>query len=93
MEVNSWKKIPDMSAVPNLMMLNLDFCRKLVEIHYSVGYLGKLVTFSARSCFKLRRFPHEIRLLALEHLELGGFSCLQSSLDVLEELENIFVNG
>ena len=88
-ECNFLTRIPDLSAAQNLIKLLLDFCINLVEIHNSVGFLGKLVTLSARHCWKLERFPRKIRLISLQHLDLHGNYSFQFFPEVLGKMENI----
>ncbi|XP_062030685.1 disease resistance protein RPV1-like [Rosa rugosa] len=66
-------KIPDLSGMPNLQTLNLDYCTKLVEVHYSVGRLEKLVTLSLKECCRLQIFPRKVSLSSLESINLSGF--------------------
>ncbi|KAL6130154.1 hypothetical protein ACLB2K_068535 [Fragaria x ananassa] len=51
------KSIPDFSGIPNLVYLNLNYCKSLVAVHPSVGFLKRLVHLSADKCSSLVMFP------------------------------------
>lgn len=82
-------KLPDISGVPNLTELNLDYCINLEEVHDSVGFLDKLVELRANGCTKLRVFPHAISLRSLKSLILTWCSSLQRFPDILGKLESL----
>lgn len=65
------EEIPDCTGIPNLKRLNLNYCRGLVEVHHSVGFLDKLVELRVRGCFNLVIFPRRISLKSLEVIDLG----------------------
>ncbi|KAK7251890.1 hypothetical protein RIF29_35487 [Crotalaria pallida] len=83
------KQVPDMSGVPNLKKLYLDYCKNLEEIHGSVGFLGKLTWLSAIGCTNLRILPLNVKLTSLEYLSLRKCSSLNSLPTILEEMEHI----
>lgn len=82
-------KLPDISGVPNLTELNLDYCPNLEEVHDSVGFLDKLVELRASGCTKLREFPSVIRLPSLKSLILIWCSSLHKFPDVQGKMENL----
>ncbi|KAJ7970155.1 Disease resistance protein [Quillaja saponaria] len=85
----SLKSVPDVSRIPNLVELHLDFCKNLVEVHDSVGFLYKLVKLSAQRCYSLKHFSASIKLAALEYLNLRRCSKLDKLPHVLEKMEKI----
>ncbi|XP_059653196.1 disease resistance protein RPV1-like isoform X2 [Cornus florida] len=82
---------PDFSQAPNLERLILKNCINLIEIHGSIGDLGRLVLLNLKGCKNLRKLPSKIgglkclevlilsRCLKLEKLpeELGKMECLK----------------
>lgn len=69
-------KIPDLSRSHSLKKLNLSCCTNLVEIHNSVGFLDKLVSWSLYGCSNLRGLPRSLKLRSLEWLNFYGCSSL-----------------
>ncbi|XP_052205028.1 disease resistance protein RPV1-like [Diospyros lotus] len=70
-------KTPDFSGLPNLEHLMLKGCLRLVEIHGTIGELGKLVFLNLRDCRNLRKLPKSIcELKSLRKLILSGCSKL-----------------
>ncbi|XP_028805584.1 TMV resistance protein N-like isoform X2 [Neltuma alba] len=82
-------KLPDISGVPNLTELNLDYCANLEEVDDSVGFLDKLVELRASGCTKLRAFPRAIRLPSLKSLILIWCSSIQRFPDILGKMDNL----
>ncbi|RDX98793.1 TMV resistance protein N, partial [Mucuna pruriens] len=92
MDLSSCKllaKLPDISRVPNLTELNLDFCTNLEEVHDSVGFLDKLVELRVYGCTKLKVFPSAIRLTSLRSLILNWCSSLQNFPAILGKMDNL----
>ncbi|XP_042496515.1 disease resistance protein RUN1-like isoform X2 [Macadamia integrifolia] len=68
-------RTPNFSGLPNLEKLILKGCISLVEIHDSIGFLGKLVTLNLEDCHKLMDLPNSIcKLGSLETFTLSGCS-------------------
>ncbi|KAJ4833217.1 hypothetical protein Tsubulata_051204, partial [Turnera subulata] len=63
-------QIMDLSGVPNLEELNLGGCRSLVEIPSSIQFCRKLTTINVMWCVNLCGFPSDLRLTALEEVDL-----------------------
>jgi len=82
-------KLPEISGVPNLTELNLDYCTNLEEVHESVGFLEKLVEFRAYGCTKLKVFPSAIRLTSLRSLILNWCTSLQNFPAILGKMDNL----
>ncbi|KAJ7943208.1 Disease resistance protein [Quillaja saponaria] len=85
----SLKEVPDMSGIPNLVELHLDHCSNLVKVHDSVGFLNKLVKFSAKYCYSLYSFPPSIHSTALEYLNLRKCFLLVKFPNILEKMKKI----
>nr|XP_028945417.1 disease resistance protein RPS6-like isoform X2 [Malus domestica] len=62
------EKIPDLSGSPNIKFLDLGWCKNLVEVDDSVGFLDKLEVLSLIGCSKLTRFPTRLGLRSLKKL-------------------------
>ncbi|XP_061376474.1 uncharacterized protein LOC133318484 [Gastrolobium bilobum] len=83
------RQIPDVSGIPNLTELCVDDCTNLIGIHDSVGFLDKLLSFSAKGCSKLRIVPHGIRLTSLEYLCLRDCCSLIMFPEILGPMERL----
>ncbi|XP_061992738.1 TMV resistance protein N-like isoform X1 [Rosa rugosa] len=59
-------ELPDFTGILNLKELHLDGCKRLVEVHHSVGSLNKLVTLNLDDCSNLVKLPREISLTSIE---------------------------
>ncbi|KAH1083937.1 hypothetical protein J1N35_023698 [Gossypium stocksii] len=70
-------KAPDFTTTPNLEILVLEGCTRLVYVHPSVWVLMRLKLLNLRGCKSLRSFPIKIGIESLEKLILSGCSNLQ----------------
>ncbi|XP_052876926.1 disease resistance protein RPV1-like isoform X1 [Gossypium arboreum] len=80
-------KAPDFTTAPNLEILVLEGCTRLVYVHPSVGVLTRLKLLNLRGCKSLRSFPTKIRMESLEMLSLSGCSKLQSFPEIDGKME------
>jgi hypothetical protein len=90
------RKIPDVSRIPNLNELNLDYCTNLVEVHHSVGFHDKLVSLNLNGCFNLRSFPRSLKMRSLKYLNLCHCMSLKNFPEIdcqMECLEDITFCG
>ncbi|BBH09487.1 Putative disease resistance TIR-NBS-LRR class protein [Prunus dulcis] len=88
-------KTPNISGIPNLQSLNLDYCRSLVEVHPSVGFHDKLVDLSLMCCHNLTLFPI-IKSKSLEVLNLQFCRRLGTFPDIggkMDSLRYMFLHG
>ncbi|KAM4092040.1 hypothetical protein ACB094_06G006500 [Castanea mollissima] len=69
-------------CTPSLETLNLSYCRNLVEVHESVGFLDKLQVWDLQGCGKLQTLPNNLMLKSLKEFVL--WDCLR-----LEKFPNI----
>ncbi|KAF7813412.1 TMV resistance protein N-like isoform X1 [Senna tora] len=81
-------EIPDISCLPNLRELSFMGCVNLVEVHDSVGSLGKLRILRACFCPNLRTLP-PLAMSTLEKLRLQNCSSLEAFPDILGEKKKI----
>ncbi|KAK3415841.1 hypothetical protein EUGRSUZ_H01427, partial [Eucalyptus grandis] len=81
--------VPDLSSIPNLESLNLDWCENLVEVHQSVACHNKLKFLSLQFCFNLSNFPHILKAKSLQALDLFGCSKLEKFSDIPEKMEHL----
>ncbi|XP_040998091.1 disease resistance protein RUN1-like [Juglans microcarpa x Juglans regia] len=84
-------KIPDLSSSPNLEELDLRYCKNLVEVHHSVGFLDKLREFFVTGCRKLRIFPKRFKLRSLRIFYLDYCSSLEDFPEIECEMEFLHV--
>ncbi|XP_048436934.1 disease resistance protein RPV1-like isoform X1 [Pyrus x bretschneideri] len=69
---------PDLSKVPNLEKLILVNCRKLSQIHPSIGHLERFSLVNLENCKKLQYFPRDFyKSRSVETLILKGCSGLK----------------
>ncbi|CAL2278837.1 unnamed protein product [Prunus armeniaca] len=83
------RKTPDFSGVPNLEVLNLNYCTSLVELHPSAGFLHKLVKLRLRGCRSLTLFPRIVNLKSLMNLNLEGCISLENFPEIKGKMESL----
>ncbi|XP_042962695.1 disease resistance protein Roq1-like [Carya illinoinensis] len=71
------KKILDLSSISNLKELIVQYCKRLVEVHDSVGSLKNLSRLDFDGCSKLQILPRSLKLRSLCELNLGTCSSLR----------------
>ncbi|XP_052479380.1 disease resistance protein RPV1 isoform X1 [Gossypium raimondii] len=80
-------KAPDVTAAPNLEILVLEGCTRLVYVHPSVGVHTRLKLLKLGGCKSLRSFPTRIGMESLERLTLSGCSKLESFPEIDGKME------
>ncbi|MBA0634774.1 hypothetical protein Godav_022101, partial [Gossypium davidsonii] len=80
-------KALDFTTSPNLEILVLEGCTRLVYVRPSVGVLTRLKLLNLRGCKSLRSFPTKIGMESFEMLILSGCSKLQSFLEIDGKME------
>ncbi|KAM5554618.1 disease resistance protein RUN1-like [Rosa sericea] len=83
----------DFSLCPNLEKLILIECEGLIDVHESIGNLGRLVYLNMKDCKSLRRLPKTIGMLKLlDTLIISGCSNLNnSSVEMIRSMESLKV--
>ncbi|KAI9087834.1 hypothetical protein K1719_030164 [Acacia pycnantha] len=81
-------RVPNLSELPNLGALCLDYCTNLISFHESIGFLHKLRLLSAQGCSQLEMLALRINLTSLETLDLRDCSSLWIFPEVLGPMEN-----
>ncbi|XP_039036314.1 disease resistance protein TAO1-like [Hibiscus syriacus] len=90
-------KTPDFTTSPNLEILILEGCIKIVDVHPSIGVLLRLQLLNLRGCKSLRNLPTKIGgCNSLKTLDLS--SChkvenLPENLQQVESLEDLELSG
>ena len=69
-------------CAPNLEILDISYCKNLIEIHEAIGSLDKLKIWNLMECRKLQTLCSNFRLKSLEYISLH--SCV--SLERLPDL-------
>ncbi|KAJ4962304.1 hypothetical protein NE237_022243 [Protea cynaroides] len=84
---------PDFRGLSNLERLVLEGCTNLVEVHQSIGHLGKIVYLNLKDCKSLWNLPSSIsKLKSLENFIISGCSKVEKlpdglgNMDCLKEL-------
>jgi Leucine-rich repeat (LRR) protein len=80
---------PDLSGVPNLEELELEYCTSLSKVHPSIGFLRRLKGLYLRGCKRLKRLPDEICLESLEVLNLSRCSRLNKFPDTIGNMTSL----
>ncbi|KAH1083939.1 hypothetical protein J1N35_023700 [Gossypium stocksii] len=89
-------KAPDFTTTPNLEILVLEGCTRLVYVHPSVWVLMRLKLLNLRGCKSLRSFPIKIGMESLEKLILSGCSNLKRFPEIdgkMECLLELYLDG
>ncbi|XP_022033828.1 disease resistance protein RPV1 [Helianthus annuus] len=76
-------KTLDLGVTPNLVRLDLSFCRNLVELHVPVGCLKRLTYLNLEQCKRLKFVSFIKDLESLENLNVSGLD--------LKEFQNIIL--
>ncbi|KAH1083828.1 hypothetical protein J1N35_023589 [Gossypium stocksii] len=71
-------KTPDSTTAPNLEVLILKGCTRLIDVHPSIGVLTRLKLLNLKGCRSLRSLPTKIEWESLETLNLKDCSNLVS---------------
>ncbi|XP_062019499.1 TMV resistance protein N-like [Rosa rugosa] len=83
----SLAQIPDLSGSPNLEFLDLRRCKRLKEVHSSVGSLEKLVHLNLQNCYKLERLPEKVNWRSLKDIILHQCIRLESFPEIVGEMK------
>ncbi|XP_039070008.1 TMV resistance protein N-like [Hibiscus syriacus] len=89
-------KTPDFTTAPNLEILILEGCTRIVDVHPSVGVLSRLKLLNLRSCTSLRNLPTKIGIESLETLILKdcrNLISLPSSIGGCKYLKTLDLSG
>ncbi|KAB2623842.1 TMV resistance protein N-like [Pyrus ussuriensis x Pyrus communis] len=70
-------KTPDFTGVPNLEILVLQGCARLVEVHPTIGGLRNLISLNMRNCKSVESLPPFKSLKSLKSLTLSACSRLK----------------
>ncbi|KAB2006170.1 hypothetical protein ES319_D11G324600v1 [Gossypium barbadense] len=89
-------KALDFTTTPNLEILVLEGCTRLVYVHPSVGFLTRLKLLNLKGCKNMRSFPTKVGMESLEKLILSGCSNLKSFPEIdgkMECLLELYLDG
>ncbi|KAK7843752.1 disease resistance protein rpp5 [Quercus suber] len=75
-ECDSITNLPNFCA-PNLEEVSLSYCKNLVEVHESFGFLDKLQEWHLKHCEKLQILPSKLTLKSHKYFNLEGYSSLE----------------
>ena len=88
---NYLTRTPDFSYLPNLRQLILKYCKRLSEVHHSIGNLNELVLVNLKDCEILKKLPRNFyKLKSLKTLILSGcsmFDTLDEDIGGMESLK------
>ncbi|KAM5577883.1 disease resistance protein RPV1-like [Rosa sericea] len=80
---------PDFTCAPRLERLILVECRKLVEIHRSIGFLKMLTCLNLKDCTSLKSLPEKLETKCLRILVLSGCSKVKKIPDFVGSMEGL----
>ncbi|KAM5585404.1 disease resistance protein Roq1-like [Rosa sericea] len=86
----------DFSTVPNLERLNFEGCKRLSEVHPTIGDLKHLVLLNMKNCESLESLVNSISLASLETFILSGCSKLKEFPEIvgrMESLAELYLDG
>ncbi|XP_062017636.1 disease resistance protein Roq1-like [Rosa rugosa] len=86
----------DFSTVPNLERLNFEGCKRLSEVHPTIGDLKHLVLLNMKNCESLESLVNSISLASLETFILSGCSKLKEFPEIfgrMESLTELYLDG
>ncbi|XP_039044149.1 disease resistance protein RUN1-like isoform X2 [Hibiscus syriacus] len=90
-------KTPDFTTTPNLEILILEGCIKIVDVHPSIGVLSRLEILNLRGCKSHRNLPAKVGgCNSLKSLDLSGcykVDKLPEDLQQVEFLEELDLSG
>ncbi|KAK7816570.1 protein suppressor of npr1-1 [Quercus suber] len=70
-ECDSITNLPNLCA-PNLEEVDLSYCKNLVEVDESFGFLDKLQEWHPKHCEKLQILPSKLMLKSVKYFNLEG---------------------
>ncbi|XP_008237473.1 PREDICTED: TMV resistance protein N-like [Prunus mume] len=80
---------PNFTGIPKLEVLNLQWCRNLVEIHPSVAYLKCLTELILYGCKSIKSLPSKVEMDSLVSFDLSGCSKLKKIPEFSGQMENL----
>ncbi|KAJ9542621.1 hypothetical protein OSB04_029127 [Centaurea solstitialis] len=92
----SLTSFPDVSGAPNIERLILTDCKKLMEVHESLGRHRKLVYLDMSHCIQLKCLPSRLEMESLETLILSSCIRLGTFPEVspsMSKLSNIYLDN
>ncbi|XP_016646924.1 PREDICTED: TMV resistance protein N-like [Prunus mume] len=86
------RKSPDVSKLPNLEELILEYCWRLSEVHSSIGDLGRLSLVNLEGCDNLEDLPLNFyKSKSIETLLLNGCSSFKDLADGLGDMVSLTI--
>ncbi|KAK9924373.1 hypothetical protein M0R45_032743 [Rubus argutus] len=82
-------RTPDFSTVPKLERLILEGCKRLSEVHPTIGGLQHLVLLNLKGCESVESLPFSISLESLKTLVLSGCLKLKWIPEFMVNMENL----
>ncbi|XP_054817698.1 disease resistance-like protein DSC1 [Prosopis cineraria] len=83
-------KTPNFDGIPNLEILILEGCSKLVEVHQSLGQHKNLVIVNLKGCKNVRTLPREFEKDHLETFVLCGCSKIRKLSEFGKDMKCLF---
>ncbi|XP_021818216.1 TMV resistance protein N-like [Prunus avium] len=80
---------PDVTGIPKLQVLYLQWCGNLVEIHPSVADLKCLTKLILDGCESVKSLPSEVKMDSLVSFSLSGCSKLKKIPEFSRQMENL----
>ncbi|ONH89628.1 hypothetical protein PRUPE_8G005400 [Prunus persica] len=82
-------KTPNFTRAPNIEMLVLQGCSRLVDVHPSMGILKQLILLNMRNCKSVKTLPPFISLESLQSLTLSACSRLKRFPEIQGDMKTL----
>ena len=80
-------EVPDMSGLPALRKLKVNYCENLVKVHDSVGFLSNVEVLSFSYCKNLKILPSGIQMTSLVLLDINDCTSLEHFPEIVGNME------
>ncbi|ONH89630.1 hypothetical protein PRUPE_8G005500 [Prunus persica] len=82
-------KTPNFTKAPNIEMLVLQGCSRLVDVHPSMGILKQLILLNMRNCKSVKILPSFVSMESLESLNLSACSRLKKFPEIEGNMQSL----
>ncbi|BFG40925.1 hypothetical protein CerSpe_271990 [Prunus speciosa] len=80
---------PNFTGIPKLQVLDLGWCKNLVQIHPSIAFLKWLTYLFLHGCESVKSLPRELEMDSLKYFGVEGCSKLKKIPEFSGQMENL----